>query len=100
MTSGPGLSYTVTANSGNHMGYVVYVDRGEHVFGRPYGRLLVDAHAYPGTLKVEAAYLSFLKDKVREGFVPRTDMTRPYPTSQPGQKLEPRLLNRAYRAMI
>lgn len=82
------------------MGYVAYVERGEQVFGRPYGRLLVDAHAYPGSAGAESAYLSFLRDKIREGFVPRTDLTRPYPADQPGQKLELRLLHRAYRAMV
>ncbi len=82
------------------MGYVLFEERGEAVFGRPYGRLLVDAHAYPSSGGLEGAYRGFLADKVREGFVPRTDLTRPYPSDQPGQKLDQSLLVRAYRAMI
>lgn len=55
-------------------GYAVFFDRKEAVFGRPYGTRIVDRHVYPYQGDADAAYRSFLKDKIQEGFVPRADL--------------------------
>jgi hypothetical protein len=47
---------------------------GERVFGRPEQEQMMDRHVYSGDLSVLEAVKSFLLDKYKEGFSPRSDL--------------------------
>ena len=80
-------------------GYVVYTDADKVVFGRPYGRRVVDAHAYETGGGLGRAYQRFLGDKIAEGFVPRTDLVADLPARAAPTPLDPELLARAWQAL-
>jgi hypothetical protein len=78
-------------------GYVTYRSgEGRVVFARPYGDRLVDVHEYTVSRDLDEAYQSFLKDKISEGFMLRTDLVRARPAQGELQELE---LDRVSRAM-
>lgn len=78
-------------------GYVTYRSgEGRVVFARPYGDRLVDVHEYSAGRDLDEAYQSFLKDKISEGFMLRTDLVRARPAQGELQELE---LDRVSRAM-
>ncbi|MCK6520468.1 hypothetical protein L6R49_03415, partial [Myxococcota bacterium] len=78
-------------------GYVTYrTSEGNVVFARPYGERLVDVHEYTVGGGVDEAYQSFLKDKISEGFMLRTDLVRARPAHGDLVELE---LDRVSRAM-
>jgi len=79
-------------------GYLVYPGPSDMVFGRPYGRRLVDCHRYPLT-DMDEAYGAFLSDKIREGFVPRTDLVSDTPTGVTGVALDMERVGRAWRGL-
>lgn len=80
-------------------GYSFYLEEELIVFGRPYGTRMVDRHIYDCGSNVEEGYRRFLEDKIREGFVPQTDLGGEIP---PGTSLLPinvDRLNRAWSAL-
>ena len=78
-------------------GYVTYRSgEGRVVFARPYGDRLVDVHEYAVSRDLDDAYQSFLKDKISEGFMLRTDLVRARPAQGELTELE---LDRVRRAM-
>jgi hypothetical protein len=77
-------------------GYACFFDKKEAVFGRPYGTRMVDRHAYPYAGDPDDAYLDFLRDKIREGFVPRADMVGDLPRGVTLMPLDPVKLQRAW----
>ncbi|MEY3212696.1 MAG: hypothetical protein RIT28_3177, partial [Pseudomonadota bacterium] len=78
-------------------GYVTYrSSEGRVVFARPYGDRLVDVHEYAAGRDLDEAYQSFLKDKISEGFMLRTDLVRARPAQGTISELE---LDRVSRAM-
>ena len=79
-------------------GYVVLVAGEEIWFGRPYGARLVDQHGYRSLHDMDEAYRSFLKDKIAEGFVPRTDLTADLPLGATLQPIDAVRLAQAWRA--
>lgn len=76
-------------------GYVVFADRGDLVFGRPYGKRVIDEHRYAGDRR-DAAFRGFLQDKIQEGFVPRTDLVGDIPAGAEPKPLDPADLQRAW----
>ncbi|MBK9366907.1 MAG: hypothetical protein IPN01_11385 [Deltaproteobacteria bacterium] len=78
-------------------GYITYRSgEGRVVFARPYGDRLVDVHEYTVSRDLDEAYQSFLKDKISEGFMLRTDLVRARPAQGELAELE---LDRVSRAM-
>jgi hypothetical protein len=77
-------------------GYAWFAEGGQAVFGRPYGARLVDRHAYPYSGDPDEVYLTFLRDKIGEGFVPRTELMGDVPTGASLQPLENERLARAW----
>lgn len=77
-------------------GYCFYLDDLNAVFGRPYGGRMVDRHQYPYTGDIEQVYRSFLQDKIREGFVPQTDLTGDVPATMTLLPLNSERLQRAW----
>ncbi len=60
-------------------GYAVFVERERVVFGRPYGTRLIDLHAYDTGGNLDRAYQMFVQAKIREGFIPQTELTGDLP---------------------
>jgi hypothetical protein len=77
-------------------GYACFLDRGDVVFGRPYGARMVDRHSYPSAGDLDAAYRSFLQDKIKEGFLPQTELTGELPRGVTLLPLESDRLDRAW----
>ncbi len=80
-------------------GYACYVMHERVVFGRPYGTRLIDHHAYDTGSNLDRAYQSFLQDKIREGFIPQTEMVGELPRGVTVMPLEPERLAAAWRAL-
>ena len=80
-------------------GYTVHYDGNRAVFGRPYGKRVVDRHAYPLSGDVDTVYRAFLKDKIGEGFVPRADLIGDVPAGAQMSALDPEALERAWRTL-
>ncbi len=78
-------------------GYACFFEKKEAVFGRPYGTRIVDRHVYPYSGDPDAAYLAFLQDKIREGFVPRADMMGDLPRGVTLMPLDAEKLQRAWK---
>lgn len=78
-------------------GYACYFERREAVFGRPYGTRMVDRHAYPWSGDPDAAYVAFLRDKIREGFVPRAELVGDLPRGVTLMPLDTASLQRAWK---
>ncbi|MFN7147801.1 MAG: hypothetical protein ACK4YP_28785, partial [Myxococcota bacterium] len=78
-------------------GYACFFEKKEAVFGRPYGTRIVDRHVYPYAGDPDEAYLAFLRDKIREGFVPRADMMGDLPRGVTLMPLDPEKLQRAWQ---
>lgn len=77
-------------------GYACFLDRGDVVFGRPYGARMVDRHSYPSGGDLDAAYRSFLQDKIREGFLPQAELAGELPRGVTLLPLENDRLDRAW----
>ena len=78
-------------------GYHIYItEKNSVLFGHRYGAHLLDVHEYPCGDDVPEAYLRFLKDKVSERFVPRSDLSRPVPKHLEGSLLDVSLLQGAF----
>ncbi|MFZ5482530.1 MAG: hypothetical protein ACOZNI_37555, partial [Myxococcota bacterium] len=77
-------------------GYAWFAEGGHAVFGRPYGARMVDRHSYPYGGDPDAVYLTFLRDKIAEGFVPRTELMGDVPAGASLQPLETERLARAW----
>lgn len=79
-------------------GYVWFRDDEDLVFGRVYGKRVIDEHRYrtgdPGS-----AYVAFLRDKIREGFVPRTDLVGGLPPAARPATLDPTALVQAWETL-
>ncbi|MCB9760936.1 MAG: hypothetical protein H6739_13945 [Alphaproteobacteria bacterium] len=80
-------------------GYVCFRTRDSLVFGRRYGNRLVDAHSYPLTPDHGAEYRAFLMDKIREGFVPQTDLIATVPGGISLEDLDLELVGRSLSDM-
>ncbi|MBM4389513.1 MAG: hypothetical protein FJ090_00195 [Deltaproteobacteria bacterium] len=80
-------------------GYACYVLHERVVFGRPYGTRLIDHHAYDTGSNLDRAYQIFLQDKIREGFIPQTEMVGDLPRGVTVMPLEPERLAAAWRAL-
>jgi hypothetical protein len=78
-------------------GYACFVLRGEAVFGRPYGTRVVDRHVYAYSGDLDAAYMAFLKDKIAEGFVPRSELMGDLPRGVTVMPLDGEKLTRAWQ---
>lgn len=60
---------------------------------------MVDRHQYPYTGDIEQVYRNFLQDKIREGFVPQTDLTGDVPATMTLLPLNSERLQRAWGAL-
>jgi len=81
-------------------GYQVYLTESNAVlFGHRYGSHLLDAHEYPCGDDINEAYKRFLKDKIDERFVPRSDLSRPVPKGTSGQAMDMERLATAYQLL-
>ncbi len=80
-------------------GYCAFIDGGQMVFGRPYGARIVDRHAYAYYGDVDDAYCAFLKDKIAEGFAPRTELVGDLPRGTTLAPLESDRLTKAWRVL-
>ncbi len=80
-------------------GYACYVMHERVVFGRPYGTRLIDHHSYDTGSNLDRAYQGFLQDKIREGFIPQTEMVGELPRGVTVMPLEPERLAAAWRAL-
>ncbi len=76
-------------------GYCWYIDGSTTVFGRTYGRRLLDYHRFPCT-QPEEAHLLFLQQKIREGFLPQPDLVGDPPLGLRPQPLDEALLKAAW----
>ncbi len=78
-------------------GYQIYItEKNSVLFGHRHGSHLLDVHEYPCGDDVPEAYARFLKDKIAERFVPRSDLSRPTPKHLEGSKLDVSLLQQAF----
>jgi len=68
---------------------------GGWVFGRPEQNQMTDRHVYSGDLSAVEAVKSFLLDKYKEGFSPRSDLTGVLPDELQLKAIEGALLGRA-----
>jgi hypothetical protein len=80
-------------------GYACFFSRDDAVFGRPYGTLMVDRHVYPYVGDAEPAYHAFLVDKIKEGFVPRSELTGELPRGVTLMPLDLEIMGRVWRSM-
>ncbi len=80
-------------------GYACYVERDRVVFGRPYGTRLVDMHAFDADGNLDRAYLAFVQAKIREGFVPQTELSGELPRTVTVMPLDLERLGVAWRAL-
>lgn len=80
-------------------GYACYVERGRVAFGRPYGTRLVDLHVYDTGGDLERAYQQFMEAKIREGFIPQTELTGDLPRTVTVMPLDPDRLAVAWRVL-
>lgn len=80
-------------------GYACYVEHERVVFGRPYGTRLIDHHTYDTGSNLDRAYQAFLEDKIREGFIPQTEMVGELPRGVTVMPLDPERLAAAWRAL-
>ncbi len=80
-------------------GYACYVERGRVAFGRPYGTRLVDLHVYDTGGDMDRAYQSFMEAKIREGFIPQTELTGDLPRTVTVMPLDPERLADAWRTL-
>jgi hypothetical protein len=80
-------------------GYACYVERGRVAFGRPYGTRLVDLHVYDTDGDLERAYQSFVEAKIREGFIPQTELTGDLPRTVTVMPLDHDRLTEAWRLL-
>ncbi|MCB9793259.1 MAG: hypothetical protein H6741_11075 [Alphaproteobacteria bacterium] len=76
-------------------GYVLVRLGEEVVFGRRYGSRIIDAHGYPASQREDKSYLDFVTDKIREGFLPQTDMSRILEGGETIEELNLDLIGRA-----
>lgn len=76
-------------------GYCWYVDGSTTVFGRIYGRRLLDYHRFASS-QPEEAHLLFLQQKIREGFLPQPDLVGDPPLGLRSQPLDEALLKAAW----
>jgi hypothetical protein len=83
----------------NFQGYACYVERGRVVFGRPFGTRLVDLHVYDTGGDLERAYVNFMEAKIREGFIPQTELTGELPRTVTVMPLDQDRLADAWRAL-
>jgi hypothetical protein len=58
---------------------------------------MVDRHAYAWNGDPDAAYVSFLRDKIREGFVPRAELVGDLPRGVTLMPLDTESLQRAWK---
>ena len=79
--------------------YACYVDGGRVTFGRPYGTRIVDLHAYETEGDLDAAYQSFVEAKIREGFIPQTELAGELPRTVTVMPLDHDRLAQAWRAL-
>lgn len=79
-------------------GYVWFRNEDDMVFGRVYGKRVIDEHRY-ATADSDAAYVAFLRDKIREGFVPRTELVGDLPGDVRPAPLDLETLTRAWSAL-
>ncbi len=80
-------------------GYACYVEHDRVFFGRPYGTRLIDHHSYDLGSDLGRAYESFLRDKIREGFIPQTEMVGELPRGVTVMPLDSERLAAAWRAL-
>ncbi len=81
-------------------GYVTYRESADRVvFGRPYGSTVLDRHVYTWEGDIGRCYRAFLRDKVAEGFVPRTDLTGRLPPGVTPKPLDFDRLGEAIREL-
>lgn len=80
-------------------GYACYVERERVVFGRPYGTRLIDRHAFDTGGDLDGAYQAFMEAKIREGFIPQTEMVGELPRTVTVMPLDPDRLAAAWRAL-
>jgi hypothetical protein len=80
-------------------GYACYVEHERVVFGRPYGTRLIDLHSYDTQSNLDRGYQAFLRDKIREGFIPQTEMVGELPRGVTVMPLDSERLATAWRAI-
>lgn len=80
-------------------GYACFFDRKEAVFGRPYGTRIVDRHVYPYHGDPDEVYSAFLRDKIREGFVPLSERIGDLPRGVTVMPLDVESMQRAWREL-
>jgi hypothetical protein len=80
-------------------GYAVFVERERVVFGRPYGTRLIDLHAYDTGANLDRAYQLFVEAKIREGFIPQTELTGDLPRGVTVMPLDLERLKAAWAAV-
>ncbi len=79
-------------------GYHIFItEKNTLLFGHRYGAHLLDVHEYPCGDDIPQGYLRFLKDKIAERFIPRSDLTRPVPAHLEGKLLDISLMQQAFR---
>ncbi len=69
---------------------------GSVLLGHIYGTQLLDAHEYQAGDDPVTLYMSFLRDKINDGFIPRSDLQVPIPSEVPGQPLDDHLMKKAF----
>jgi hypothetical protein len=79
-------------------GYCWFSEGKDVVFGRTYGRRLVDYHRFECQDPIEA-YRKFMQSKIQEGFAPQPDMIGDLPAGVNAAPLDRRLLHQAWEAL-